>query len=102
MRTAYEYLLEGKRPASCAYETHTRWLSLELDARAFRTLRAEGKLGTARWIASLLATRKIYNLFGWTDPGPWLFFWRRRLARLGTKAPARVLSLVRQWRSTAS
>jgi D-aspartate ligase len=102
MRTAYDFLLEGKRPAARAYGTRTRWLSLELDARAFRALRAEGKLHLAGWLASLLLARKVYNLFGWQDPGPWLSFWKRRLARLGTRAPARLLSLMRQWRSTAS
>ena len=102
MRTAYDFLLEAKRPAASAYGTRTRWLSLELDARAFRTLRAEGRLGVVRWLASILFARKVYNLFAWKDPGPWLSFWIRRLARLGTRAPARFLNLVRQWRSTAS
>jgi D-aspartate ligase len=102
MRTAYEFLLEEKRPAPTAYQTRTRWLSLELDARAFRALRTEGKLGVAGWLASLVFARKVYNLFSWTDPGPWLMFWTRRFTRLGTRAPARFISIVRQWRSTAS
>lgn len=103
MRTAYDFLLEGKRPAApAARRADTRWLSLELDARAFRALRAEGRLGAARWLASLAFARKVYNLFAWSDPGPWLSFWARRVGRLSTRSSARVLTLVRQWRSTAS
>jgi len=102
MRTAYDFLLEEKRPAPATYQTRTRWLSLELDARAFRALRMEGKLGVAGWLGSLLFARKVYNLFSWTDPGPWLMFWARRFTRLGTRAPSRFISIVRQWRSTAS
>jgi predicted ATP-grasp superfamily ATP-dependent carboligase len=102
MCAAYEYLLEGKRPAEAAYRTDRRWLSLELDARAFRSLRNEGKLGLAAWIASIAFTRKVYNLFAWSDPGPWVSFWTRRVRRLGTRAPARFITMVRQWRSTAS
>jgi predicted ATP-grasp superfamily ATP-dependent carboligase len=102
MRAAYDFLLDGKRPAQPAYRTTKRWLSLELDARAFRDLRREGKLGLARWVLSLAFARKVYNLFAWSDPGPWASFWKRRLTRLGTRAPARFLTMVRQWRSTAS
>jgi D-aspartate ligase len=103
MRTAYDFLLEGKRPAApAARRTDIRWLSLELDARAFRAMRAEGRLGLARWIASIAFARKVYNIFSWTDPGPWLLFWARRLRRLSTRGPARFLTLLRQWRSTAS
>jgi predicted ATP-grasp superfamily ATP-dependent carboligase len=103
MRTAYDFLLEGKRPAApAARHSNIRWLSFELDSRAFRALRAEGRLGAASWLASLAFARKVYNLFAWNDPGPWLSFWARRFARLSTRGPARVLNLVRQWRSTAS
>jgi predicted ATP-grasp superfamily ATP-dependent carboligase len=102
MQTAYDYLLEGKRPGQTGYFTDKRWLSLELDARAFRDLRREGKLSLAGWLASLAASRKVYNLFAWSDPGPWASFWARRMTRLGTRAPARFLTMVRQWRSTAS
>jgi predicted ATP-grasp superfamily ATP-dependent carboligase len=103
MRTAYDFLLEGKRPAAPArHRVDIRWLSLELDARAFRAMRAEGRLGLARWLASIVFARKVYNVFSWTDPGPWLRFWARRLRRLSSRGPARFLTLLRQWRSTAS
>ena len=79
-----------------------RWLSFELDARAFQALRAEGKLSPIGWLASLAFARKVYNLFAWTDPGPWISFWAHRFARLGHRGTARFATLIRQWRSTAS
>lgn len=103
VRTAYDWLLDGKRPVAAATPpARTRWLSFELDARAFLALRAEGKLGVARWIASLAFTRKVYNLFAWSDPGPWLSFWACRFGRLGARGSARFTTFIRQWRSTAS
>jgi D-aspartate ligase len=102
-RTAYEWLIEDKRaPAIPAPRANVRWLSFELDVRAFRALRGEGKLGLARWVASLVFARKVYNLFAWNDPGPWIAFWAHRFGRLGARGPARLLTFFRQWRSTAS
>lgn len=102
-RTAYDYLTEGKRPVRLTrYRTHTRWLSLELDARAFHDLRREGRMGAGAWLASLAASRKVYNLFAWRDPGPWLAFWQRRFARLSGRGSAHVIARMRQWLSTAS
>ena len=102
-RAAYDWLLEGKRTAAGAVKyPNVRWLSLELDARAFRALRAEGKLGVVGWLASLAFARKVYNIFAWTDPGPWISFWAHRFGRLGARGSARFVTLVRQWRSTAS
>jgi D-aspartate ligase len=103
MRTAYDFLLDGTRAAASApRRTDIRWLSLQLDRRAFATLRAEGKLGVVRWLASILFARKVYNVFSWTDPGPWLSLWRRRFARLASRCVEKVLTYLRQWRSTAS
>ena len=103
VRIAYDWLLKDKRePAAATPRANVRWLSFELDARAFRALHADGKLGTARWLASLAFARKVYNLFAWTDPGPWLSFWAHRFGRLGVRGSARFATLVRQWRSTAS
>jgi D-aspartate ligase len=102
-RAAYDWLLDGKRAPQPAIATaRVRWLSFELDARAFRALHAEGKLGLARWLASLVFSRKVYNLFAWNDPGPWISFWAHRFGRLGARGSARFVTLVRQWRSTAS
>ena len=55
-----------------------------------------------RWLASILFARKVYNVFSWTDPGPWLALWRRRFTRLGSRGGEKLLTYFRQWRSTAS
>jgi predicted ATP-grasp superfamily ATP-dependent carboligase len=103
MRTAYDFLLNGTRAVSTgARRCDIRWLSLQLDWRAFRALRAEGKLGVLRWLASIVFARKVYNVFSWSDPGPWLSLWRRRFGKAASRAPEKLLTYVRQWRSTAS
>ena len=101
-RVAYDYLVEGKRPAAVRARTDYRWISLALDYRAARELGARGELGLGRWLGSILASRNIYNLFSWSDPGPWLATWKRRLTRRLARAPRRVVSLLPRWRSTAS
>ena len=103
LRVAYDYLLDGIRPAvPRSYGTAFRWLSLDLDVRAFRELHARGELGLARWLASILGSRKVFNLFSWRDPGPLLRFWAFRVVRRWNRGASRFSSLVRQWRSTAS
>jgi D-aspartate ligase len=103
MRTAYEYLLDGSLPQSpAAYSTEYRWLSLALDYRAFRELNARGELGAVRWLSSILFSRNVYNFFAWSDPGPWLRLWANRLSGRLNRGPGILLSLLRQWRSTAS
>jgi predicted ATP-grasp superfamily ATP-dependent carboligase len=103
MRAAYDYLVDGTRPlAPQAYETTYRWLALDLDWKAFRAMHAAGELGWAAWLASIVFSRNVHNVFSWSDPGPWLRLWNRRLARRWDRGSRRVLSLVRQWRSTAS
>jgi hypothetical protein len=73
--------------------TTYRWLSLDLDYRAFR----ESDLGLARWLGSLLASPKLYALFGWSDPMPFIVAVRDAATRL----PPRLIRRVRQWLSTA-
>ncbi len=77
-----------------------RWLSLALDYRAFRLLRARREITTLRWLASIGASRNVYNFFAWSDPGPWLSLWWHRIARRAN--PAWLLAHLRPWRSTAS
>jgi len=102
-RVACEYAVRGERPASpTPYRTAFRWLSLELDARAFLELRREGSLSFAGWLASIFISRNVYNVFAWRDPGPWLRFWSLRLTRRAARGGGRVIGMVRQWRSTAS
>jgi D-aspartate ligase len=93
-RIAYDHLLEGRRPAGPAAVRATyRWLNLRLDFRAYRELAARGELSAARWLASLAASRKVYDLFAWSDPLP---FVRQALLRL--QRLARVPSRLRRWR----
>ncbi len=103
LRVAYDYLLDGTRPAQRGlYGTRYRWLCLELDTRAFLELRGRGELVLFAWLASIAFSRNVYNLFAWRDPGPWMRFWAYRLARRWDRGAGRLLSMVRQWRSTAS
>lgn len=102
MRVAYDYLLDGERAEQRPAEGRYRWLSLELDYRAYREMSRKGELSGLRWLESIVLSRNIYALFSWSDPGPWLFFWRRRFARRLHRGPARFASRLRQWRATAS
>ena len=102
MRVAYDYLLDGAKPAPAQASTRYRWLSLALDFKAYRELAARGELSAARWLASILLSRNIYSIFAWSDPGPWLALWKRRLSRRLLRAPRRLFTALTQWRSTAS
>ncbi len=101
-QVTYDYLVDGVVPAPLVPRRRYRWLALELDFRAYRILAARGELTAGRWLRSILGARKVYNVFAWHDPGPWLSFWGRRLARRFARGPGQVVHLVRQWRSTAS
>ena len=101
-RAAYDYLVHGVRPGPSQARNDYRWLAWGLDYRAFREMRARGELTAAGWAASILASRNIYNVFSWSDPGPSIALWRGRLARRLLRAPRRVFSMLMPWRSTAS
>lgn len=98
-RIAYDYLVYGKRPARTAsYRTTHRWLAARADYRAYRDLAARGELNAWGWLRSLLQAPKVYEVFSWRDPMPFIRHcmseWRLRIPRL----TARLL----RWRSTAS
>ena len=96
-RVAYAYLLWGQVPAEPpAYGTGVRWLSFGLDWRAYRDLAARGELGFWGWAASL-ASRKVYQVFSWRDPRPFVADVTRRLRRL-----PRLTARLRRWLFTAS
>jgi D-aspartate ligase len=101
-RTTYDYLMYGMRPPERRASRDYRWLSLELDFRAYRELAARGELTATAWARSILGSRNVYNLFAWRDPEPWLRFWLRRVARRLDRALFRFTTAFRQWRSTAS
>jgi predicted ATP-grasp superfamily ATP-dependent carboligase len=102
MAIAYEFLVNGARPAAADYGTRLRWLALNLDRKAFRELARRGEITLGGWLASLAFSRKIYNVFAWTDPGPWWRFWSTRLSGRWDRGTNRFRAALRQWRSTAS
>lgn len=102
MAAAYDYLVDGCTPPAKEYTTRYRWLSLELDFRAWREMSRRGELTFAAWLASILRSRNVYSLFSWRDPVPWLRFWNARISRRIGRALAGASLALRQWRSTAS
>jgi len=87
-RVAYDYLVHGERPVHREAGLAYRWLSFHYD----RLARREAKLGTARWLWSLVQAPKVYAIFSWRDPAPFVRYWAGRLERRWQ----------RLWHSTAS
>lgn len=59
--------------APADYRTGVRWLSFGADLRSFlRSYRPSGELGWVSWLASLRGP-KVYDVFAWNDPVPFLF-----------------------------
>jgi predicted ATP-grasp superfamily ATP-dependent carboligase len=102
MRAAYDFLIDGAQWETGRYGTRRRWLALHLDFLAYRVLAARDEITFASWLASIAFSRNVYNIFAWSDPGPWLSFQRARFARKWDRACDILLGFVRQWRSTAS
>ena len=100
-QVAYDYLVYGARPESARYRTTFRWLCFSLDYRAYRELAARGKLGCIGWLYSLLASRKVYDLFSWTDPAPFLYAWGNRVKSRLRRLLDHCVSWLQQWLSTA-
>jgi hypothetical protein len=97
-RVAYDYLLEGRTPAAPQrFGTSVRWLSFKHDWRAYRALSARGELGFWGWAGSLALSRKVHELFAWSDPLPWLVHCLHRARRI-----PRLTSRLRRWLFSAS
>ena len=97
-RTAYDYLVYGKRPAAAArYRTTQRWLYLRYDWASYRQRAARGELALRAWLASLAAP-KVCKLFGWSDPLP---FFSGLYHAVRSRLP-RLTGVLRRWRSSAS
>lgn len=78
-RVAYEFLTRNRRPERSNAQTRYRWLCLRYDWRAYRELRARRELNAAGWLWSLAQAPKVYDLFSWSDPLPFLRSWQHRL-----------------------
>jgi predicted ATP-grasp superfamily ATP-dependent carboligase len=74
-QVAYEYLTARKIPQKTWVRTRYRWLCLREDWHAHRA----GQVGLARWLASLAYVPKVYDLFAWNDPLPFVRYWGGRL-----------------------
>ena len=95
---AYDYLLYGRRPSGMApARSAFRWANLRLDYRAYRDLAARGELSLWRWLGSLAASRKVYDVFAWSDPLPLIRLWLRRM-----NAVPRATARFTRWLFTAS
>jgi predicted ATP-grasp superfamily ATP-dependent carboligase len=69
---AYRSLTGFDVPPEADYTTGIRWLSLANDLRSFlRSYRPSGELGWLEWLGSLRG-RKVYDVFQWDDPMPFL------------------------------
>ncbi len=91
-KIAYDFMVHGRSPQPAIARTHYRYLAMRYDRRAYRELKAAGNLGLAGWLWSLAQAPKVYELFSWTDPAPFVRFWRGRFERRWQ----------RLWHSTAS
>ena len=94
---AYDYMTRGSRASPVQVRTSCRWLSPRLDYLAYRALAARRELTASGWLASLLSTRKVYDLFSWTDPMPVLAVLWDELRHL-----SRLRHRMMRWLSTAS
>jgi D-aspartate ligase len=101
-QVAYDYLVDGARPVRTDYRTAYRWLFLRSDYRAYCELASRNEITAVRWAWSLLASRKVYHLFSWTDPKPMFRRFGDRLRSWMRRGPAWVILRLRQWLFTAS
>lgn len=80
---AYRHLVEGLPPESqppsptASQRPRKRWVNLVRDLAA----RSEVNLSYRAWLASLVATPKLYELFAWDDPVPAAVWLEEALAR---------------------
>ena len=96
-QVAYDHVTRGVGSTPVQLRTRYRWLSPRLDYLAYRSLAARGELTAGGWLSSLFSTRKVYDLFAWSDPLPaFAVLWDelRHFSRLRHR--------VMRWLSTAS
>jgi len=68
-----QYLdVTGQRPAACGqYPEGVTWLDSMADFHSFKQYHERGELGAKDWLKSL-ARARVYALFAWDDPLPFL------------------------------
>ncbi len=81
-QVAYEFMVKKKYPERATAATRYRWVDLQYDWQAFRELKARGRIGAAQWLWSLAQAPKVYDLFAWDDPAPFLHECRTRARRI--------------------
>jgi len=101
-QVAYNYLVHGKRPLAMRYRSTVRWICFRHDFHAYRELASRGELSFLDWLFSLLASRKVYDLFSWSDPLPCLMITANRVQSRLRRGLAYLALRLRQWLSTAS
>ena len=71
-KIAYQYLT-GQKIERSSFRVRYRWLCLREDWRARR------QVGFVRWLASLAYVPKVYDIFAWRDPLPFVRYWTARI-----------------------
>jgi len=72
---AYHYLTEKKVSQRTSFSVRYRWLCLREDWRAHK----EGQVNLLEWLRSLAYMPKVYDLFAWSDPLPFVRYWTARI-----------------------
>ena len=96
-QVAYDFLVNGKRPAACArLRPVTAGSRLRYDWRAYRELSGRGELGAGAWLASLAHARWSTTSSRGRDPLPFVRHWAT------THPLPRFTRRMHRWLSTAS
>jgi D-aspartate ligase len=91
-QVAYDFLVRRRYPERREAGTRWRWVDLRYDWKAYRELKARGEIGAASWLWSLASAPKVYDLFSWSDPAPFLHACRARARRIPRRLRRMVLS----------
>ncbi len=68
---AYQYLTGRSVAPQSHYRVSKIWVSFSKDVKAFRAHRRLGELSWFGWLRSY-ARRRVYDIFSWRDPLPWV------------------------------
>ena len=83
---AYQYLVDADHSVRAPIvRPRYRWLNFSLDYRAFRDAYRRQDMSLFAWARSLLGSRKVYRLFSYSDPLPFL---NRFLPKVFSRRPS--------------